>query len=190
MERPLRMSNDDRLSDRHGRRADTRVHAFCSSLLHAATLQLGASAPAATQPAGSPPPAAPVARIQAPLSHRSPSRATLRWPGVGAAVPDMRQIMITRWLIGVHARDRAVKNLRSRRMPSTFTGMRKRKPGRAARVTAYDNFLFHLVEMEAAIERGGIGWTAETADSARRRLSNVLADMTAIVVRLRPPVPL
>jgi hypothetical protein len=68
--------------------------------------------------------------------------------------------------------------------------MRKHKPGRAARATAYDNFLFHLVEMEAAIERGGISWTAETADSAQRRLSNVLADMAVIAVRLRPPAPL
>jgi hypothetical protein len=63
--------------------------------------------------------------------------------------------------------------------------MRKRKPGRAARATAYDNFLFHLMEMEAAIERGGIGWTAETADAAQRRLANVFADVGAIVVRLR-----
>ena len=63
--------------------------------------------------------------------------------------------------------------------------MRKHKPGRAARATAYDNFLFHLVEMEAAIERGGIGWTAETADAAQRRSSTVLADVAAIAVRLR-----
>jgi hypothetical protein len=63
--------------------------------------------------------------------------------------------------------------------------MRKFKRGRAARATAYDNFLFHLVEMEAATERGGIGWTAETADSAHRRLSNVLADVAAIAAWLR-----
>jgi hypothetical protein len=64
--------------------------------------------------------------------------------------------------------------------------MRKRRPGRAARATAYDNFLFHLAEMEAAIERGGIRWTTETADSAQRRLSGVFADVAAIAVRLRP----
>jgi hypothetical protein len=63
--------------------------------------------------------------------------------------------------------------------------MRKYKPGRAARATAYDNFLFHLGEMEAAIDRGGIGWTAETADAAQRRLANVLADVGVIAVRLR-----
>jgi hypothetical protein len=63
--------------------------------------------------------------------------------------------------------------------------MRKHKPGRAARATAYDNFLFHLVEMAAAIERGGIGWTAETADAAQHRLSTVLADVAEIAVRLR-----
>jgi len=82
------------------------------------------------------------------------------------------------------------KNVRLWLVPPKVTGMCKRKPGRAARATAYDNFLFHLVEMEVAIERGGIGWTAETSDSAQRRLSDVLADVAAIAVRLRPPTPL
>ena len=63
--------------------------------------------------------------------------------------------------------------------------MRKHKPGRVARAPAYDNFLFHLVEMEAAIERGDIGWTAETADAAQLRLANVLADVGVIAVGLR-----
>jgi len=80
---------------------------------------------------------------------------------------------------------RREKNVRPQLAPPTLSGMRKHKPGRAARATAYDNFLFHLVEMAAAIERGGIGWTAETADAAQHRLSTVLADVAAIAVRLR-----
>jgi hypothetical protein len=83
---PLRSTQRVPLNDRDGRRADISAHAFCSSLPLAATLQLGASAPAATPPARSPPPAAPVARIQAPLTPRSPSRATLSLPSVGTAV--------------------------------------------------------------------------------------------------------
>jgi hypothetical protein len=35
------------------------------------------------------------------------------------------------------------------------------------------------------MDRGGIGWTADTADAAQRRLSTVLADVAAIAVRLR-----
>jgi hypothetical protein len=64
--------------------------------------------------------------------------------------------------------------------------MRKSKPGRPARVTAYDNFLYLLTEMEATIERGGIRWTAESAEAAQHRLANVLADVVAIAVQLRP----
>jgi hypothetical protein len=75
-------------------------------------------------------------------------------------------------------------------VPPKVTGMHNSKPGRTARATAYDNFLLHLVGVEAAIERSGIGWTAETSDSAQRRLSDVLADVAAISVRLRSPMPL
>jgi hypothetical protein len=78
------------------------------------------------------------------------------------------------------------KKVRFWLVPPKVTGMRKHKPGRAARATAYDNFIFHLVEMEEAIERGGIGWTGETAVAAQRRLANVLAEVVVIAVRLRP----
>lgn len=64
-------------------------------------------------------------------------------------------------------------------------GMPKRRPDPAGEVTAHENFLYLLAEMEASIERGTIRWTAELAETAQRRLANIYADVAAIAVRLR-----
>jgi hypothetical protein len=64
--------------------------------------------------------------------------------------------------------------------------MPHRKTSTAVSVTAYDNFLCLLTEMEASLKRGTIQWTAESAETAQRRLANLLADVGAIAMRLRP----
>jgi hypothetical protein len=63
--------------------------------------------------------------------------------------------------------------------------MRKRNPSSAVAVTAHENFLYLLAEMEASLQRGTIQWTAESAEAAQRRVTNLLADLGAIAVRLR-----
>jgi hypothetical protein len=52
--------------------------------------------------------------------------------------------------------------------------------------TPYGNFLYLLAEMEAAIERGTIRWSPETAQAARRRLGRLFIQLDAIATR--PPV--
>jgi hypothetical protein len=50
---------------------------------------------------------------------------------------------------------------------------------------AYESFLYLLAEMEVAIARGTIPWTADEVQAAKRRLANVFADLDAIATRLR-----
>jgi hypothetical protein len=52
--------------------------------------------------------------------------------------------------------------------------------------TPYENFLYLLAEMEAAIERGTIRWPPETAKAARDRLGLLFIRLDLIATR--PPV--
>ena len=52
------------------------------------------------------------------------------------------------------------------------------------KITKLDNFLFLLAEMEAAVERGGIEWTAAIAVRARERLIAVTSEVAIIAERL------
>ena len=63
--------------------------------------------------------------------------------------------------------------------------MPHRKTSTAVSVTAHENFLYLLTEMEASLERGNIQWTVESVETAQRRLTNLLADVGTIAMRLR-----
>jgi hypothetical protein len=49
----------------------------------------------------------------------------------------------------------------------------------------YENFLYLLAEMEAAIDRGTIRWSPETAKAAQRRLGRLFMRLDAIATQ--PP---
>ena len=62
--------------------------------------------------------------------------------------------------------------------------MSTRAPGPASAVAAYENFLYLLREIEVSIERGNIHWTEESAQSAQRRLADILAKVIVETIRL------
>jgi hypothetical protein len=67
--------------------------------------------------------------------------------------------------------------------------MPKHTPEQATTVAFRDDFLRHLSEMEASLERGEIQWTLESAQAALSRVVNVLSDLGAIAARLRLNLP-
>jgi len=63
--------------------------------------------------------------------------------------------------------------------------MSKRNSGPAASAAVYENFQYLLWEMESAVGRNVIQWSTETADSARRRLENLVSALDHVAIRLR-----
>jgi hypothetical protein len=61
-------------------------------------------------------------------------------------------------------------------------GVPRRRP---VPTVALENFLYLLAEIEASLARGMIRWTPAAAREVQRRITNVLADVDAIAVRLR-----